>query len=50
MKPIKIYRDTKLDIIETTKFYLTVKVQEYGPVLVSRIDHFFTTQAGTYGR
>lgn len=47
MKPIKVTRDTKLDLIETAKFYLTVKAQQHGPVIVDKINHFFETQAGS---
>lgn len=50
MNPIKVTRDNKLDIIETAKFYLTVKTEQHVPAILDRIDNFFETQAGTYAR
>ncbi len=50
MQPIKIYRDNKFDLVETTKFFVTVKAKHYGPIIADRIDWFFETQAGTNPR
>jgi hypothetical protein len=43
---MKIYKDTHLDLRQTTTVNIKQWVHDNGPSLVEKVDTFFQTQAG----